>query len=548
MSDFPFNPKKWNRHVLLTCAEMRRAEEIVYAQGTPSFSLMQRAGEAIADIVRQKYKSCASFAKATEARRVLVLCGPGNNGGDGFVAAESLRASGWDVSVAAMKVPFPFTGEGGAQSRSDWEGEGGEVKPSPASLRSAPSPAVRERDSDQAAKNWCGKTLPLEAVSFDHADLVVDALFGTGLTKPIEGVARAALEKLAQTKIPIVAVDLPSGINGDTGEILGIAPQAVLTITFFRKKIGHRLLPGAKLCGETIVTDIGIGDDVLDQIKPKACENAAKLWLDQFPFPKAEGNKYTRGNALICGGAAMTGATRLAARTAQRIGAGLVTLAAPESAVAVYAELESVIVRPADTLAAWKELLGDVKRNAILIGPGLGIGKPHADFVLAALETKKSCVLDADALSNFADRPDELFAKLHPHCVLTPHEGEFARLFGKRVDAGKNKLAHARKAAEIAGCIVLLKGADTVIASPDGRAVINVNAPPWLATAGAGDVLAGMILGLLAQHMDECTAGAAAAWIHGDVAAHFGPGLIAEDIVDGIPAALKRLSDTLKGL
>jgi NAD(P)H-hydrate epimerase len=504
MSDFPFNPNSWNAQALLTCAEMRRAEKMTFAQGVPGFSLMQRAGETIAELIQKKWKRC----------RVLALCGPGNNAGDGFIAAESLRAAAWDVTVAAMRMPEDLSG-----------------------------------DAAQAAKNWKGKTTALEDSSFDGVDLVIDALFGTGLTKPIDGVARTAIEKLARTKIPVIAVDLPSGVNSDTGAIMNMAPHTTFTVTFFRKKIGHALLPGAKLCGEILVADIGIKDDVLDEIRPKTAENHSDLWLDQFPFPQPEGHKYTRGHVLIAGGAVMTGATRLAARAAQRVGAGLVTLTAPQSAISIYAEaLESVIVRPADTLDAWRELLADEKRNALLIGPGLGLGKTQKDFVLAALKTRKACVLDADALSNFAEKPDTLFSKLHPHCVLTPHEGEFARLFGARVDPKADKLTRARRAAEIAGCIVLLKGADTVIADPEGFAIINVNAPPSLAVAGAGDVLAGIITGLLAQNMHVFMATAAASWIHGLAATQFGPGLIAEDLIAGIPPILKGLSENAGGV
>ncbi len=498
------NSSAWRRHALLSCGQMRGAEEIAYSSGISSFDLMRRAGEGVATIIGQHWKPC----------RVLALCGPGNNGGDGFVAAESLRRAGWDVIVAAMHTPKGLSG-----------------------------------DAAVAAKNWQGKTISLESASFEHVDLMIDALFGTGLSKPIEGVAYAALEKLAQTKIPVVAVDVPSGVQGDTGVVLGTAPHAVLTVTFFRKKIAHLLLPGAGLCGKTVVIDIGIGDDVVEAIKPMAAENARELWLDRFPTPKPEDHKYARGHALIAGGAVMTGATRLAARAAQRIGAGLVTLAAPQSALPIYAAaLESAIVRPADDLAAWRELLADEKRNAVLIGPGLGLGAPQADFVRAALDTRKPCVLDADALGNFSAAPDEFFSKLHPDCVLTPHEGEFAKLFGACVDHDRDKLTRARQAAKIANCIVLLKGADTVIAAPDGAAVVNANAPPWLATAGAGDVLAGIILGLLAQHMPVFAAAAAAAWVHGQAATAFGPGLIAEDLVAAIPGVLEGLSDSLKGV
>lgn len=270
--------------------------------------------------------------------------------------------------------------------------------------------------------------------------------------------------------------------------------------------------------------------------------NTPGLWLSAFPFPKRDGHKYDRGHALIYGGGVMTGATRLAARAAQRMGAGVVTLATDREAIPIYSELESAIVRPADDIKAWRELLADPKRNAILIGPGLGTGVLQTELVLAALETKKLCVLDADALNDFSGKADVLFAKLHDKCVMTPHEKEFIRLFGNRVETGAPKADRARKAAQIAKCTVLLKGADTIIASPDGKTVHNNNAPPWLATAGSGDVLAGMVLGLIAQAMPVPLAAAASAWIHGKIASDFGHGLIAEDLISGIPAALKALS------
>ncbi|MGE3623470.1 MAG: NAD(P)H-hydrate dehydratase [Bdellovibrionales bacterium] len=497
----PLPAAVWNRHALLTCAEMQRAEQKTFSAGVPGISLMQRAGESIAGIIREKWKPC----------RVLVLCGPGNNGGDGYIIAEDLRRRDWDVAVAALAMPGSLSG-----------------------------------DAAMAAKNWQGQTIPLEAASID-ADLIVDALFGTGLARPLEGLAFRTVEKLAQTKIPVIAVDLPSGVSADTGAVLGAAPQAALTVTFFRKKIGHMLLPGKTLCGETVVADIGISEIALDEIQPKTAGNARDLWIGAFPFVTPESHKYARGHALIAGGAVMTGAARMAARAAQRIGAGLVTLGAPESAIPVYSTLESAIVCHADTPERWRELLADPKRNALLIGPGLGLGDRQKAFVLAALETKKPCVIDADALSNFAGAPGELLSRLHPSCILTPHEGEFARLFG-RLDPKRDKLTRARLAAETGNCIVLIKGADTVIAEPSGFAIINGNAPPWLATAGSGDVLAGIILGLVTQHMPPLLAAAAGVWIHGDAAHRFGPGLIAEDLIETLPAVLRDLPGYSKGV
>ncbi|MDD5585595.1 MAG: NAD(P)H-hydrate dehydratase [Alphaproteobacteria bacterium] len=494
----PFDPLVWNRHALLTCDEMRRAEDISCARGPLDFyGLMQNAGRAVAQAVMDRYPPC----------RVAVLCGPGNNGGDGYVAAEALRRAGWTVAVGAMPS--------------------NKQPPAAAKARAA----------------WQGATQALTPALFDEADIVIDAMFGTGLQRPLEGETTGLVANLNARKIPVVAADFPSGIDGDTGQVLGAAVQAQTTVTFFRKKLGHVLLPGAALCGETVVAGTGMDESVLEEINPAVAENGFELWQDLLPLPQAGGHKYNRGHALVYGGPVMTGAARLAARAAQRMGAGLVTLAAPESAMPIYAAaLESVIVQEAETLDAWRALLNDPKKNIVLIGPGAGLDEAKRPFVLEALAARKPCVLDADALNVFSRAADRLFKALHPACVLTPHEGEFARLFGPMTEADGGKLARTQKAAALAGCIVLLKGSDTVIASPDGYALVNHSAPPWLATAGSGDVLAGMILGLLGPGMPPFAAAAAAAGLHGRIASDFGPGLIAEDIVAGIPAALLRES------
>ncbi len=489
----------WNVRALLTCDEMRGAEQDTFAQGVESYALMQRAGEAVAQHILDRYAPCP----------VIVLCGPGNNGGDGYVCAEHLRNKGWDVAVATLQP----------------------------AIQALPPDAAR------AARAWQGPTLAYESLPFETYGLAVDALFGTGLKRPLEGAALRALERLAQAATPTVAIDLPSGLDGDSGKILGRAPQAKSTVTFFRKKRGHLLEPGASLCGEVTVADIGIAPQALDRLNPQVAENAPDLWRNQFPMPSAEGHKYSRGHALIYGGAVMTGAARLACRAAQRIGAGVVTVAAPASALPIYAAtLASAIVQPVNEPREWQGLFADSRRNVILIGPGLGNGATQKEMVLAALRSGKACVLDADALTNFEREPETLLRALHSACVLTPHEGEFARIFGGKVGANADKISRAVEAADLARCCVLLKGADTVIASPQGQAVVNHNAPPWLATAGAGDVLAGLIAGLIAQKMPIFEASCASAWIHGGIAAQFGPGLIAEDLVEGIPAALKSLS------
>ncbi|ANN72005.1 bifunctional ADP-dependent NAD(P)H-hydrate dehydratase/NAD(P)H-hydrate epimerase [Bordetella bronchialis] len=482
-----------NDHALLTPQEMAAADHAAMLAGHAGVTLMENAGAAVARAVRARWSP----------RPVAVLCGPGNNGGDGFVAARYLRAAGWPVTVALMGAVDELKG-----------------------------------DAAHHAGLWQGDVLPLTPSVLEDAGLVVDAVFGAGLARPVEGLAAATLRAAAEAGLPICAVDTPSGVDGATGEVRGIAMQAACTVTFFRKKPGHLLLPGRALCGELIVADIGIPDAVLRTVASHAHENTPAAWLPRFPWPRLDGHKYARGHAVVMGGAVMTGAARLSALAAARIGAGLVTVAAPRPAWAVYAAaLTSIMVQPMENDRAFADLLADTRKNAIAIGPGAGVADATRAHVLDALATHRAVVLDADALTAFADKPAALFHAIHGPCVLTPHEGEFGRLF----DRAGDKLARVRRAAQRSGAVVLLKGADTVIAAPDGRTAINANAPPDLATGGTGDVLTGMIAGLLAQGMEAFDAACAAAWIHGAAAALHGPGLIAEDLPASIPAVLRDL-------
>jgi len=313
----------------------------------------------------------------------------------------------------------------------------------------------------------------------------------------------------------------------------------VLTVTFFRKKPGHLLLPGRDYCGETLLAQIGIPDTVLDKISPDAAANDPAWWLGGFPWPSLESHKYSRGHAVVAGGAVMTGAARLAARAAARLGAGLVTVAAPERAFPIYAAaLTGVIVHPVASLEDFRAFLADPRRNAALIGPGAGVAGETRDKTLAILAAGKCTVLDADALTSFSENPEMLFSAIRSPCVMTPHAGEFSRLF----DTGGSKPEQARRAARRSGAVILLKGADTVVAAPDGRVAINANAPPQLATAGSGDVLAGMLLGLLAQGMEPFAAAAVAAWVHGAAASRFGAGLVSEDLLEMAPPVLNGLA------
>ncbi len=477
---------------LLSVAQMSEADAAAIASGTHGSLLMQNAGEAVArEIVRR-----------WPPRPVTVLCGPGNNGGDGFVVAIALAQSGWPVRVALLG------------SREDLQG-----------------------DARFHAMRWNGGIARVAPAALDGAALVVDALFGSGLSRPLDRDVAAALAAVTERGLPLVAVDVPSGVLGDTGESLGAAPAAC-TVTFTCKKPGHVLMPGRELCGEVVVADIGIPSSILASLRIDAWENHPTLWQAQMPQTRSSSHKYSRGHALLCGGYPMTGAARMAARAAARIGSGLTTIAVPENAFPIYAAaLTSIMVQPLTQDGGLAHLLSDSRYTAFLIGPGAGVNDATRESALEILGTARPVLLDADAISVFASRTAELARAVRGPCVMTPHEGEFARVF----DARGDKLSRARTAARQSGAVIVLKGADTVIASPDGRAVVNTNAPPSLATAGSGDVLGGLILGLLAQGMDVFWAAAAGVWVHGAAAAAFGPGLLAEDLPDLVPAVLRRL-------
>ena len=478
---------------ILTVAEMGRADALTIAAGTPGLDLMEKAGAACAHAVMDRWPR----------QPVLILCGPGNNGGDGFVAARHLRDAGWPVRVALLGKQSSLKGDAAAN-----------------------------------AERWSGDIEDLSQAVLDGAGVVVDALFGAGLIRPIEGPVRAIVEAINARSLPCLAVDMPSGVDGDTGAILGAAPRADATVTFFRKKPGHLLLPGRHLAGDLIVADIGIPDTVLADIGPRQFENGPDLWLSAFRWPRLTDHKYTRGYAIVAGGANMTGAGRLAARGALRAGAGMVALASPRQAAGQYGPATAaVIVDPIDGPEDFAALVGDGRVSAVLVGPGNGVGDETRQNVLAALGTGKPTVVDADGLTVFHRRPKDLIDAIDGPCVMTPHDGEFRRLFSEQGD----RLARARGASVQSGAIIVLKGADTVIAAPDGRAAINTNAPADLATAGAGDVLAGLITGLAAQGMPVFEAACAGCWLHGAAASAIGPGLIADDIPDAIPPVLKSL-------
>ena len=463
---------------LLTPAEMAQADANAVATGTPVEVLMERAGWAVAQAIRTRFRPCP----------VLVLCGPGNNGGDGYVAARLLARAGWPVTVAALAPP--------------------------------------RADAAIAAARWHGPMAPFTAAEAARASLVIDAVFGAGLARDLDPSVATVLAAARR----IVAIDVPSGLDGATGTPRGTVTPAELTITFHRRKPGHLLLPGRALCGTLVLAEIGIPP----AIPPvQTWRNTPALWT--LPSPGATDHKYTRGHVTILGGAAMTGAARLAATAARRVGAGMLTIAAPESAAAIYRTGDPGLL--VDT-APLTTLLADPRRKVWVCGPGLGI--PAAQAALPTLlRANRQTVIDADALTACAGTPQALRGAT----VLTPHAGEFARVFGTPLvgPAGPDRLAAVRAAAAQTGAVVLLKGADTIIAAPDGSTAINDCAPPWLATAGAGDVLAGIIAGLLAQGMPPWNATCAAVWLHAMAARHAGPRLIAEDLIaEDLLAALGR--------
>lgn len=511
---------------ILTAAQMREAEETEIRSGAVTgLGLMERAGQGVVQAVLREWPDLAPGP-----RSAVVLCGPGNNGGDGFVIARRLKARGWVVTVHLL---------GAAEAL--------------------------PRDARVNHDRWAGLgpvlPLPVAAAEGPGPGLVVDALLGTGLTRGLgPGLAQDALRPFdgpAYAGWRRVAVDIPSGLCADSGRVLGDAHgkghafRADLTVTFHRRKPGHVLSEGPRHCGRVVVHDIGL--------RPSPRTGGGETWLTERPaagrLDKREGHKYGHGHALILtGGAGRTGAARLAARGALRIGAGLVTLGVPGAAqMECAAQVTAIMLRRVDGAEALADTLTDSRLSALCLGPALGLDRAR-DLVPVALATGRATVLDADALTAFSPDPERLFGQLHDTCVLTPHDGEFARLFpdiAARLEApaaagpAASRLDAARAAAARAGCVVLLKGPDTVIAAPDGRAAVNAahhdQAAPWLATAGSGDVLAGLITGLLARGLPPLDAAAIGAWLHTECALWFGPGLIAEDLPEQMPAVLKSL-------
>lgn len=465
---------------LLTPREMGVADAAAGGLGVSGPTLMVAAGRAV-----------ARAAVRMGVARTLVLCGPGGNGGDGWVAARLLAQMGWPVAVAEWGEP--------------------------------------REGSDAAAMRgmWRGVRVPFMAEEARRAGLVVDAVFGAGMRGEVPGAVAEVLAAAGR----VLAVDVPSGLDGGTGQARGQVRRVGRTVTFVAGKPGHLLLPGRELCGVVEVADIGMPRSALPHVR--AWRNGPALW--RLPRVGPESHKYTRGHVTVVGGGTMTGAARLAAGAARRVGAGLVTVAA-EGSGGLYRAGEAGMIVDDAPLA---EQLRDGRRNAWVCGPGLGLEAAGVALPMI-VQAGRGVVADADALGMAAGAPD----LLRGVSVVTPHAGEFVKVFGA---IGDDKVAAARAAAARIGAVVVLKGADTVVAAPDGRVAINDNAPPWLATAGAGDVLSGVVGGLLGQGMAPWEAACAGVWLHGAAAGLAGEGLIAEDLLQWLGAAAKGVETRYSG-
>ena len=484
---------------LLTGAQMRAAENAAFARGLPSFEAMRRAGFAVADAIIARWP-------ASTAGQVHVLCGPGNNGGDGFIVAETLRTAGYQVTIHAVRARSDYAGDA-ARAAASWQGD--VRKPDPGLLGALEGPAI-----------------------------VVDALFGIGLDRALEGEVADLIEAVNASSALVIAVDIASGVQADDGRIMGVAIDADLTVTFGWRKCGHLLQPGAAKCGEVLVADVGFTAADLSAAEAACSLNAPALWASTYPTPGPTDHKYQRGHAIIVGGGVMTGAARLAARAARRVGIGLLTLAVAPEAWAIYAgDQPGAIVRPVGDLSAFAAIAGDDRVSALLVGSGLEPDGDTRDLVRTCIAEGRPTVIDGGGLTVLAGT--DILSAGHAEIVLTPHEGEFGRLFPDLV-AHASKIDRGLEAARRTGCVVVLKGSDTVIAAPDGGSIVSGGAPATLATAGSGDVLAGIITGLLGLRLPAFQAAAMGVWLHAQAAEGFGSGLIAEDLPDRLPAALAK--------
>lgn len=481
---------KHSPHALLTPTMHAALDKAAVRAGIELSDLLWAAAKAVGEQIKQRWPHA----------RVLVLCGKGINGADGYLCAELLRRQSYSVQLVSLY-------------------QDQDLKP----------------QTYWAKQQWQGSCVPLSQLNLHDYDLVVDAVVGAGLSRSMEPALAALLQRISDTNLPVCAIDLPSGIDGNSAQWQEPVLRAQCTVTFERYKPAHVLEPASSYCGDIVLCPIGIPASAYDQLDVWAWRNHPTLWLSDFPWPVSTSHKFTRGHAVVLGGEQLTGASRLSARAAQRVGAGLVSVYAPASVWPVYAAaLDSIMVGTIEHTVP-----DDPRIQAYLCGPGAGVSERTRSWVMQILSSDRAVVLDADALTAFEHSSEDLWHALSDTCVLTPHEGEFARLFGQF--SALHKLERARAAARKSGAVVVLKGADTIIAAPDGRCIVNTNASPFLATAGSGDILAGLVTGLLAQGMPAFSAAAAAVWLHGAAGTRYGPGLIPDDILRELPNLLKQL-------
>ena len=482
---------------VVTAKEMYRAEDLGTKSGTTKLELMENACRSVVSEISARWTP----------RKTLIVCGPGENGGDGLGVACLLRQRRWTVEVALEDPDKVFLG-----------------------------------NTKIMAERWGGAYVDLASVQMKDYVLVIDALYGIGLNRALSGYLVEFFQELNRYKIDVVAIDIPSGVSADTGQVLGGCANASLTITFGRPKPGHFLVPGKIFCGRLIVADIGLESSMFKTSGQTTKLNGPDLWLDRIPFPESNMHKYDRGHAVVVAGGSenSTGAGLLAGEAALRAGAGLVTIAAPADALQYYSSgSPSIMVESVMDRDGLDSILTDERKNVVLIGPGTGVTDRTLNWASWILSLPKKVILDADALTCFSSDPKQLFELTSSDTVLTPHDGEFNRLF-PNISTG-DKITRARLAAKLTGAVIVYKGSDTVIADPEGNIVINLNAPATLAIAGTGDVLSGIILGFLAQGCGVFDASCIGVWCHGLAAEHLGAGLISSDLLRQISKVKKTI-------
>jgi len=475
--------------------EMKKFEQEQFLK-RDSYSFMQKAGDQVFKFINNRFKN---------NRPIIVLCGPGNNGGDGFVVARNLMDHGYPVKVYILTGANNYKG-----------------------------------DALTALKEYKGELKKINLFKLQKSALIVDAIFGIGLKRNIKGILSKVFRKVNQSKNPVVSVDIPSGVCSNTGKILGSAINADFTITFHRKKIGHVVGFGKHFCGRIKVVDIGFSQK---KIKSKYSENSPVLWKKYFPWKKTFGHKYSRGRVIVYGGQKeFTGATILSALAALRTGTGSVKILCSKNTLQIYSlKFPSVLKKEINNIHQLEVFLKKEKITSFLIGPGAGSGKKIKEITKLVLKKVKYVVLDADALTCFQDDLKSLYSLLDKNKIITPHLGEFHKIF-PNIKKNLNNIDKALSAVKLIKSNIILKGPNTVIVAHDKKIVINDHASSELAVIGSGDVLSGLAVSLVGQKkMNPFLAGCAATWLHGDIARHYGKGLIAEDLVKGIPGALKRL-------